>query len=290
MSFLTTRDSNLEDNDDPWRKLYRANRHQISFNPFYYDNFGKLNVDIGVALDEKPTQRLKFDKDIESRTVQVQLIGYSQYVIGLMLFLVMFTIFITLVSRSRIIRTVNPSFQFSQDTKTIRYSLGRTQMAIWFFLVGASYIIIWAATGDINSISGSELVLLGISSTTALGTTLIEENITPEKRAEREKYIDDINADILKIKSNPTLSTEDKIKLANNESALDSLEGRSRGFFMDLISDHSGVTMHRFQILGWTLVLGLVYIVQVIQTLTPPSFDTITLGLMGISAGYLPWI
>jgi hypothetical protein len=54
-----------------------------------------------------------------------------------------------------------------------RFSLGRTQMAWWFFLVVLSYIFIWLVTGDRDTIPPSLLGLMGISAATALASAAI---------------------------------------------------------------------------------------------------------------------
>ena len=43
------------------------------------------------------------------------------------------------------------------------YNLGRTQMAFWFFLVYASYVVIWLITDALDTITPSLLGLMGIS-------------------------------------------------------------------------------------------------------------------------------
>lgn len=48
------------------------------------------------------------------------------------------------------------------------YSLGRTQMAWWFFLVVLSFNFIWLVTGDRDTIPPSVLGLMGISAATAI--------------------------------------------------------------------------------------------------------------------------
>ena len=57
----------------------------------------------------------------------------------------------------------------------------------------------------------------------------------------------------------------------------------------DLLSDKEGerevVSFHRFQILVWTLVLGITFVVQVWRHLAMPEFGGTLLGLMGVSAG-----
>jgi hypothetical protein len=60
---------------------------------------------------------------------------------------------------------------------------------------------------------------------------------------------------------------------------------RSANIFKDLVCDGDGVSFHRFQIVVWTLVLGMVFIRAVQQDLAMPDFDATLLGLMGLSSG-----
>jgi hypothetical protein len=53
------------------------------------------------------------------------------------------------------------------------YSLGRCQMAWWFFLVMIGYGMIWLISGDQDTVTDSVLVLMGISAGTALSAALI---------------------------------------------------------------------------------------------------------------------
>lgn len=63
---------------------------------------------------------------------------------------------------------------------------------------------------------------------------------------------------------------------------------RSQSFFRDLTTDLNGPTVHRLQVLIWTVALGLVFVVGVYRDLAMPSFSAILLALMGISgAGYV---
>jgi hypothetical protein len=54
-------------------------------------------------------------------------------------------------------------------------------------------------------------------------------------------------------------------------------------FFKDLTSDESGVAVHRLQMLIFTILVGLIFLNQVITTCTMPRFDINTLLLLGIS-------
>ena len=66
------------------------------------------------------------------------------------------------------------------------YSLGRAQMAWWFFLVVLSYSFIWLVTGDRDTIPPSVLGLIGISSATALAAAVIapRSDAAPARRSE----------------------------------------------------------------------------------------------------------
>lgn len=127
------------------------------------------------------------------------------------------------------------------------YSLSLFQMAFWFFLVIAAYVFMWLINDELDTITDSVLALIGIGSATALGATLIDKN-----------------------KSVP---------------APDEPGGKSRGFLDDVMSDPTGVSLHRFQMFGWTLVLGVIFIGSVYRNLAMPEFSATLLGLMGVSSG-----
>ena len=59
---------------------------------------------------------------------------------------------------------------------------------------------------------------------------------------------------------------------------------QSRGLFIDVLSDDdSGITVHRFQALAWTFVLGIIFTVTLYRTLFMPEFSPMLLGLLGMS-------
>ena len=55
--------------------------------------------------------------------------------------------------------------------------------------------------------------------------------------------------------------------------------------FTDLITDKDGAALHRVQVVGWTIVLGLVFLVGVYRDLSMPEFSATLLTLMAISGG-----
>jgi hypothetical protein len=127
------------------------------------------------------------------------------------------------------------------------YSLALFQMSFWFFLVIAAYVFMWLITDELDTITESVLALIGIGAATALGSALIDDK-----------------------KSLP---------------APEQPGGTTRGFLDDVISDPNGVSLHRFQMFVWTLVLGIIFIGSVYKNLEMPEFSATLLGLMGISSG-----
>jgi hypothetical protein len=152
------------------------------------------------------------------------------------------------------------------------YSLARFQLAFWSFLVVAAYIFIWMITGELDTITGSVLALLGIGSGTALGAAIIDQNRAPEAAPAGES------------------SGEGATGTTGGEAAADT-PPRSRrkavslGFLRDILSDERGLSLHRFQLFVWTLVLGMIFCYSVYGTLEMPQFNPTLLGLMGISSG-----
>jgi hypothetical protein len=131
------------------------------------------------------------------------------------------------------------------------YSLSRFQLAFWSFLVIAAYLFIWMLTEELDTITGSVLALLGIGSATALGATIIDQG-----------------------------KTTDPAKPAPVADPMP-----SRGFLQDVLSDEQGISLYRFQLFAWTLVLGVIFCASVYNGLEMPQFSTTLLGLMGISSG-----
>ena len=59
----------------------------------------------------------------------------------------------------------------------------------------------------------------------------------------------------------------------------------SVNFLVDILSTGGEVSLPRFQMVAWTIVLGIVFLHTVFTTLNMPEFDATLLGLMGLSSG-----
>jgi hypothetical protein len=154
------------------------------------------------------------------------------------------------------------------------FSISRSQAAWWFFVVLAAYLLIGLTTGDYTtSLNSTALILLGIAAGTYLGSAAVDasKNREADQNAQGQE-----RTRLRALDGNASDADKDK---------LTKLEGKSQGWLKDVLSDSEGVDFHRFQMLAWTLVLGIIFVTRVWQDLAMPVFDTTLLGLMGLSAG-----
>jgi hypothetical protein len=155
------------------------------------------------------------------------------------LFFVAIALFVRYARASDIIRDTGdlPSGAIGRKA----FSLARTQMAIWTFLVGGALAFIFIVTWNENTITAGVLVLIGISSgTTLLAATADGPSPTPQV---------------------------------------------TQGFFSDLLTDGTGPSFHRYQMVLFTVILAVIFVVKVGSSLAMPDFDATLLALMGISNG-----
>lgn len=157
------------------------------------------------------------------------------------LFLFAVTLFVRYALNSDIIRDTGTLPADASTGSKKAYSLARTQMAIWTFLIAGSLAFIFMVTWNENVISAGILVLMGLS----FGTTV----------------------------------------LAAVADGTEPIPQVSKGFFNDLLSDGTGPSFHRYQMVLFTVILVLIFVVKVAANLVMPEFDSMLLGLMGISNG-----
>ncbi|MDB5137692.1 MAG: hypothetical protein JWP37_4295, partial [Mucilaginibacter sp.] len=140
------------------------------------------------------------------------------------------------------------------------FSLAKTQLAFWSVIIIGSYVYVAFFTPGSNgikfyvNINAVNLTLLGI----AAGTTVIGKAIDGNQQ---------------------TNTTPDKDKQQNQPG--------TGFFFTDIISDETGVSIHRLQNVIWTAVVGVIYITYVYSNCILPDDKIITntlMGLMGISS------
>ena len=154
------------------------------------------------------------------------------------------------------------------------FSIARSQAAWWFFLILAAYLLIGLTTGDYTTtINSTALTLLGIASATYVASAAVDTSkMTPEELAAQ-------NQEKTRLESIPA-----EKRTSAQKDKLSKLSGESQGWLKDVLSDFDGIDFHRFQMLVWTTVLGIVFITRVWTQLAMPDFDSTLLGLTGLSA------
>jgi hypothetical protein len=232
--------------------------------------------------------------------------------VGLILAMVLF---VWLVRTTGILRDSGPPLLTANKRP---FSLARAQAAVWFFLVIGSFLFLYLITGDYNTVSEQALILIGIGTGTALGAAMIDASkntganesladLNPE-RARLEAEVKELTAKHAELnnraQAGANVTPEDKQALSDlsvqlsqktaelnetikkiEEASSGLSKPESEGLFKDLLSDANGVNFHRFQMMIWTIVLVVLFIVGVYSTLAMPQFSNTLLALMGISAG-----
>ena len=215
-------------------------------------------------------------------------------------FFLLFLLFLYYAFATKVLRDMAPDGLW-------HLSLGRCQMAFWFFIVAGSYIFLWIVTGDYRTLTAQELLLLGLSSATGLGAFLItdeSEESTPRgaavltkaelsledpdqlqalARSERElqKRAGLTEAEILR--------SQERVAELDRRAAYYKKGWRSalRRSVNDLLSESNDgrPSFHRFQMIGWNLAFGVIFVRAVYYKLAMPEFSSDQLLLMGISNG-----
>ncbi|HET9305525.1 MAG TPA: hypothetical protein VFO46_05810 [Candidatus Sulfotelmatobacter sp.] len=207
-------------------------------------------------------------------------------------------VMLVLGAKSNLLRD-NPNPDSSARGK-LPVSLGRVQMAWWFYLVVAGYLYIWLITGNSYTPTGSVLALIGISGATGLTSAVVDRTKSRDAVAKRSDLV--VQQSVLQSriadieKANPAAGTDLAKELSSKKDDLAKVNAQlgltpvptvssSKGWLTDLFCDGDGVSFHRFQMIVWSIVLGVVFIQAVHRQLAMPDFDPTLLGLMGLSSG-----
>jgi len=294
------------DNKDAWTSVLSRRRRNL----FY------RNVGVTVGYDKGPELP-------STLTAGLIVINETWFKIFVVSFLATIGLFWWLAYKSDVLRAPGdkPEGTNAKGKPNRKpYSLARTQMAFWFFVVIVSYIFIWMVTSDLSSLTTSVLGLIGISAATGLGAAAVDSNKQSEQQNQllalkEEKQKDEVDAErlagelkalTLAVSATPPPDNLEQQKAAvvakQAELAAKQKEiqqgtdkilalsdctkpAASKRFINDILSDDNGISFHRFQIFAWTIALIFVFVASVCNGLTMPDFDGTLLALMGISGG-----
>ncbi len=144
---------------------------------------------------------------------------------------------------------------FLRDSSTLGnlapFSLARTQFGFWTLIILAAFFYVWVMKGSTIDITGDILALLGISAGTTLGGMIMDQNDI------RDPHIAKRHQD----------------------------QNDSGSFFLNIISDSSGVSIHRLQNVVFTIAIASFFLYSVYLEKQIPDLDNELMVLMGISSG-----
>lgn len=140
------------------------------------------------------------------------------------------------------------------------FSLSRAQVLLWTFVILGMAAYLWSVTDFFPAVTAAHLVLLGI----AAGQRIIAQMIDSTDGADKQ----------------PGLAVNN----ATPENAKCSV-----GFFTDIISDSTGLSITRLQYLIITFIYLVMFVTTAIQQLKLMDFSIEQLALMGTSAGVYLW-
>lgn len=226
----------------------------------------------------------------------------------ILLLVLLIGIFLRLCFTTNILR--DPSLRWRPHGLP-QISLTHFQLSLWFFLVFAAFLYIWVLTGRFDGMSQTALFLVGIALVTSLGSATIPisedqkeltlvYNETIAARAdmtyEEVKYhvrsmLNQTKEALANLGAEGHAPDSPKVKEFRRDLAeylrQDSFLRlpRHQRWVADLLSEDGEITLHRFQMLAWTLGLGVIFTFKVISELRMPDFPAEVLALMGISAG-----
>jgi len=268
---------------------------------------------VAVRLFNDGTELLVADTTkLERTNTTLEIFDIESFHICEALFFLTLMLFWMLVVRSDILRDSAPPEPVGRRP----YSLSRVQMAIWLFVILGSYLFLFVITQTYQLMSEQALVLLGISAATVVAGTAIDASkrssadeelakLRPvQARAESELVALAATTQAAQAAAaNPPTFTDTQLiaaaQGAENEKkaevdarAFDIQKAEkglttpaSDGFWNDILTDANGVSLHRFQMLVWTVVLAGVFLRGVYDDLAMPQFNGTLLALMGITSG-----
>ena len=265
-------------------------------NPIWRNILGSPKADfrlVAVSVGFPEKQAFPATAGRPQPAIYLRLFYWRWLIISLVALILIVLFFISFAKKGHLIHDSDPPEPPVGKMKP--YSLALTQASWWFFWVIGSFVFIYMVTGDYNTVTDQALILMGIGTGTALGAFMI--NATKRNTADADLGTllpakAKLEAEILQLTGGTDAVTlaekqaqlvELNKKIANAQAGLST--PTSEGFLDDLLSDVNGITLHRFQMLIWTIVLGIIFGIGVYRTLAMPDFNGTILALLGISAG-----
>lgn len=241
----------------PWNLFYA--------NPAYWDFHHPIRLNLGTELIEYKIPGVHHKLDLDTTIPWMPWVFYP-LIILLLIFKVRYAkklikdISLYAVNGVKIGYTPNEPTSREKgviNVEDIPYSLSRFQFLLWLTVIFVSILHIWIISNVLVSPTGSVLLLLGISGGTFYVGKLLDSN--------KNQPIGD-----------PKTPQELVGEFIDNDQ-------RSKGPINDMLNDGKSISLHRLQLLLFTLFLGIYFVVMTVENLLLPQLSETMLGLMGIS-------
>lgn len=241
--------------NSPWQLMYT--------NPSYWDFERIVNVNLGTKTAEYSPSGKAFQINLCTSTLWIPWVFYPLFII---LLIVIIHYGKALLKDTSLYTSQGVTIGYKSDQPTdattgvinikeIPYSLSRFQFLVWLMVVFFGILHIWIITDTLSSPTGSTLFLIGISGGTFYISKLLDQ---PSATA---------------IQNGPAAVAA---FIANNQ--------KSQSLIYDMLTDGKSISLHRLQLVLFTVFLASYFVLEVITTLIMPQFDQTMLTLMGISS------
>lgn len=249
--FLIERDTA---SNSPWQLMYT--------NPSYWRFHRLVNVNLGTESTEYTISGKAHTLNLYTSTIWVPWVFYPLFIL-LMILIIRYGKALLKDTSLYTSNGVIIGYTSSQPTDAttgvinindVPYSLSRFQFLVWLMVVFFGILHIWIITDVLTSPTGSILLLIGISS----GTFYISKLIDTPSAANAQTGTATVTA-----------------FLADKQ--------QSQGLLYDMLSDGKSISLHRLQLVLFTVFLASYFVMEVIGNLIMPQFDQTMLTLMGIS-------
>ena len=171
---LSGNDESKADNSKAWDALFSR--------PKGLGKNGLVRVTVGTETG------LPFESDQTAFLFAINPSWFNWYILGV---LGLFIGMLALAWKSDLLRDSGPPPPAGRKP----YSLARTQMAFWFFLIVAAYGFIFMVTGATDTVTASVLGLMGISAGTGLAAVAVDNS----KRAQAQTELDKLRSEQAKL-------------------------------------------------------------------------------------------
>jgi hypothetical protein len=152
------------------------------------DHFFTQDVAVTLGLENR---KLIAETAVEAPNFSLVLIRKPVFIFCAFLTLLLFGVFQLVAYRSDLLRDAGAN----PVTGRRPFSLSRSQMALWFFVVIVSFLLLWVETGRTDTMPLSVIAMLGISAATAISAAVIDSSARrmPAAVPSRNFFIDIIS-------------------------------------------------------------------------------------------------